>query len=495
MLLRLCQLKSPSFILVLMLLTSCTWRKNHLAEPEILTTVPNKWFSTNLNHSLTNQSGVPKPHMLFDTSPDFTSIQGEVNVVIATPADSKNAYQIDLNSGQRFYDHTHCPQNDIWNEYSSAVNRPSFSIAYIPRVLDQLGGPQKVIVWSQRKALVETAGTNFQKVRLIGAYVEQECEEGNCLGKSNWTSKLVFLAVDANDPSYHKIQTLQDFIKAINWEQVKAQLGNIDGRNFIGEQTYPATKIGELIEFQEAFQYFRKRSIFLTDVELKKIQKGCHALYDGLWEEVGKMRPEDAPAKTVAELNAKLKLKEELKKKKVPVGFAKRFQIFTKKYFKEISTCEKFVYHGNINRDLEKFWFLSYVGIYYRLHREGYFFDCKNHSWQRNVLNEEGKLIHDLPRDIDECNEADLDQAMDYLPNFLTGLKNEKEYFKFIDYDNNAYGTHEKVYAWVKLKNRRFDCSSDPNTAIRKDMRVFPEDVSWKDRDVKDISDNMKIIE
>ena len=50
------------------------------------------------------------------------------------------------------------------------------------------------------------------------------------------------------------------------------------------------------------------------------------------------------------------------------------------------------------------------------------------------------------------------------------------------------------MYSWIKTKSRKFDCSGDPNTEIRKEMRVFPEDVEWKEKNIKDIADEMKII-
>lgn len=431
---------------------------------------------------------------MFDTTPEFKMKERMVNVVLSTPENSQHAYAIDLNSGQRYYSHTYCKQKDVWNKYSGTINRPSFSIGYMPRVLDQLGDAQKVIVWTKRPAFLDTAFTNYHKVKLIGAYVEQICPDGNCLGKNNWLSKLVFIAVDAEDRTLVDVNTLADFKNVVDWDSAKAQLENLDGRNFIGDMTYPATRVGQLIEYEDAFDYFRKRSIFLTDVELKKIQKGCHILYDRLWTEVGAERPEDKPANNAKELNEKVKLRDQLKKEKKPVGFANRFKVFTRKYYSEISTCEKFVYHGNINLDREKFWFLSYVGLYYKLHREGYFFDCRNKVWQRNVLNDQGEPVHDLKRDMEFCREQEFDQAMDYLPNFLKGLKGEKDFYRFVDYDNHPFGTHRKMYSWVKVKSRKYDCSGDPNIAVKKELNLFPEDVSWKERNVKDYASREKII-
>jgi hypothetical protein len=495
MLLRLCQLKSLSLLFVIITLKGCSWRQDDgRAETELLTTFPNKWFSVSKNHSLVDNNHVPLPHLLFDSNPELKTAARTVNVVIATPEDSPHAYSVDLNSGQRHYTHSYCKQKDIWSVYNGSINRPTFSIGYIPRVLDQLGEAQKIIVWSKRKSFQKTALTNYHRVKLVGAYVEQICPEGNCLGKSNWLSRLVFIGVDAEDPAMLAIETVDDFKKTFDWKASKATLENIEGRNFIGDQTYPAIRVGQLIEYPDAFDFFNKRSIFLTDTELKKIQRGCHILYDRLWDEVGKVRPEDRPTNTIEELKSKMKLQEAIKKQKLPVGFAARVHSFTKRYFNEISTCEKFVYHGNINHNREAFWFLSYMGLFYRLHREGYYFDCPNRAWRRNVLNDQAETIHDLKRDIGECKELEFDQAMEYLPNFLASLKGEKDYFRFVDYDNHSFGSHRKMYSWIKVKSRKFDCSNNENVEIRKEMRLFPDDVRWKMRKVKDIADNMKII-
>ncbi|WP_408099097.1 hypothetical protein ACJVC5_09310 [Peredibacter sp. HCB2-198] len=473
--------------------SGCSWRKDPKpSSTELVSLFSNNWFSVNPNHSLVGQNGEPVSHMMFDTTPEFNQEEQSVNVLIATPQKSEHAYQYDLNSGQRFYSHSYCKQKDIWHKYDGSINRPPFAIGYIPRVLDQLGDPQKIIVFSNRSNFASSVAFNYFRTKIVGAYVEQVCPEGNCIGKSNWLSRLVFIGIDEEDTSI-AVNNTSDFAKVFNWESAKAHLENIDGLNSIGDQLFPMVRIGSLIEYNEAFDYFKKRSIFLTDAELKKIQKGCYSLYDSLWEDVGRERPEDKGAATKEELQAKVKLIEEMRKKKLPIGFSARLAGFTKKYYNEISTCEKFVYHGNINRDPEKFWFLSYMGIYYRLHREGYFYDCRSKTWKRNTLDAKGELIYDLKTEISECRDSDIDRAMEYLPNFLTGLKGEKEFYKFLDYDNYTFGTHQKMYSWVKVRSRRLDCGKDPNIEVRKETRVFPEEVSWKVRYNKDTYDN-KII-
>lgn len=495
MLLRLCQLKSLGpLILILLFTSSCSWWRDDLSGSDLIHIFDNKWFSVNKEHSLVNPDGEPAPHLFFDTTPEFKSEDRTVNTIVMVPAGSQYSYSIDLSSGQRYFSHKYCKQKDVWNLYSGTIGKPYFSIGYIPRVLDQLGEPQKVIIFSKKSGYAENAATNYHKVKIAGAYVEQVCLEGNCLGKSNWLSRLVFIAVDSEDKGLVDIKTTQDFKSEFDWSQAKAYLENIDGRNFMGDNRYPAIRVSKLIEYEDAFDYFKNRAIFMTDKEIKKIQSGCLSLYEKLWDDVGKVRPEDAGAKTIEELNAKLKLREKLRDNRKSVGFAARLRKFTKKYFNEVSTCEKFVYHGNINLNREKFWFLSYMGIFYRLHKDGYYFDCRRKTWQRNVFNRDGKLSYDIKDGIDDCDNGDIDRAMEYMPNFIKSLKGEREFYRFVDYDNHPFGTHQKMYSWVKMKNRRFECSGDDNEEIQKEMRVFPEDTNWIQRDVKDISEKLKII-
>lgn len=495
MLLRLCQLKSLLFLaLAVAVLSSCSWNRKDSSASDLLNTFENNWFSKNENHALISSEREPAPHLFFDTQPNYHRNERTVNAVITVPVGSPRAYEIDPRSGQRYYTHTYCKQNDVWNLYGGSINRPPFSIGYIPKALDQIGEPQKVIIFSKKSDFPRYVSSNYHRVKLLGAYVEQICPEGNCLGKSNWLSRMVFIAVDADDPDLKSLATTEEFKNSFDWDAAKGHLENMDGRNNIGDQIYPSTRVSKLIEYEDAFDFFSKRAIFLTDKELKKIQTGCHALYEKLWEEVGKVRPEDIGAKNNEELNKKVKLHNELRKQKKPVGFAARMKAFTRKYFKEVSTCDKFVYHGNLNKDPEKFWFLNYVNLFYRLHRDGYYFDCRSKVWLKNSFNNRGERTYQVDRDFRDCKEEDIDRAMAYLPNFLNSLKSEKDYYRFIDYDNHEFGSHKKLYSWVKMKSRRFECSGDPNSLIKKELRIFPEDVAWKERQTKDISSRAKII-
>ena len=130
-----------------------------------------------------------------------------------------------------------------------------------------------------------------------------------------------------------------------------------------------------------------------------------------------------------------------------------------------------------------------------RLHSDGYYFECKSRQWQKNIMDSKGDQIYNIKTGIDSCKEKEFDLAMDYLPNFLTGLKlSDTSYYRFDDYDTHSFGTHNKLYSWVKVNAKKFGCSYNPNEAIKKELKVFPEDVSWKTREIRDLEDELKII-
>ncbi len=491
-----CQLKCLPLIIALFLI-SCSnhnQRREYEAE-ELLTIYEPKWFSASEKHSLEDQLGRVQPHLFFDVNPEFTEKDQLANVLITTLENSHLAYNVDLVSGQRYYSHHYCNQGDVWNQKSGTFGRPYFSIAYMPRVLDQMGDPQKIIVFGGADRIKPSLDHHFVRVRIIGGYVEETCPEANCLGRDTWNSRLVFIAVDPQDSNYSDIRDIPDFQYLQSWDKLQVTLQNLEGRNFTVDRTFPYTRVRKLIPYRESVQYFRKRSAFMSDDEVKKIQSGCHKLYDLMWKEVGEDRPEDILTRNRADLEKKLKAREALRESKKPVGKMARFRKFIKKYFTEAATCEKFVYHGNINKSAEHFWFHSYVGMYIRLHKEGSYFDCRRKTWASNIYNVNGDPVHFLPNEIDDCNDKDMDLAMEYMPNHLKSLKGVMgDFWRFIDYDTHEYGTHRKVYSWAKMTNKKFDCRPDPNQIIMEKMNVFPDDVSWKKWDPIDLEEDLKII-
>ena len=494
MLLRLCQLKSLP-LLVLLLWGGCSFLSPEKESADLALPIESKWFSPDAENSLVDRDGNSLPHLFYDVDQDKEELSTLVNSVIITHMSSSNHYEFDLFSGQRYFSHAYCPQKDVWNQYSSTINKPNFSIGIIPGHLDQVGEPLRVILFGGTNKY--RIGKVFfeKKVRLVGAFIEQRCLEGDCLVSNTWKSRLVFVGVDPLSTKLESVTDVAGLKSKINWSKSKAILENMEGRDMGAGSHNPYIRIGQLLPLEDALSYHKKHSIFITGGEARKIQKTCHKMYNKFWKLVGQERDEDRPARNITELKAKAKLIDTLKKKKKAIGFSARLKTFITKYQNEFQTCQKFVYAGNVNKDSDKFWFLNYMAIYFRLHHEGYHFDCRNRSWQKNKYDSLGRPLYDLKKGIESCKDGDYDFAMNFLPNFLKSLVNsESTYFKFVDYDNHAFGTHQKLYSWVKVSARKFDCSSDSNVEIRKQLKLFPEDSNWKPRDVKDMEDEMKII-
>lgn len=485
---RLCQLKSLSALLLLCLLACSKKYNNH----ELKVQQP-KWFSASREHSIISSEGTAVEHLFFDVSPEFSKDGQSVNAVLTTVKGSEYAYNLDLLSGQRFYDHTYCKQKDVWKKESGLFKGPPFNIGFIPRTLDQLGTPQKILVFGNRP--FENIDDNYFRVRIVSAYVEQECLEGDCLNTGNWLSRLVFLGVDEIDPTLDRVKDMESFKKLFDWKDIRAHIENIDGRNGTSTKVFPAIRGGGLVDVATAYDYFKKRSVLISDTEAVKIQGGCHALYEKAWKDVGFERAEDRESKTTEELNAKLRLIDELREAKKPVNFAARFHRFTKNHYQDFLTCEKFVYHGNINENPDKFWFLSYLGFFYRLHDEGHRFNCNRKDWTAAHPEEDGRFRNNIKEAILSCDSQAIDSAMDLIPNYLKTIQSHSNrYYSFLDYDNHSFGSHRKLYSWVSRRKKVFECQNDPNSKITKFMPLFPPDAKWKKRTVKDLVDKLKII-
>lgn len=494
MLLRLCQLKTP-WLLLVFFTGGCAFFANPKPAPKKIqqSNITPSWFATNQEHALWDREEKAQAHSFFDVSAELNA--STANVVILTPESSKYAYDLDIPSGKRYYTHSFCPQHDVWNKYQGSVWLPTFSIAVMPGYLDQASEPQRVLVFGGAEKFARLAENNSHRVKLVGAFVHQTCQQGNCLGKSNWLSRMIFLAVDPQDEKFGTVTNITELKDKVNWEQTVAVIENFEGRNGVVGKFFPAVRVLSTLELAPALEFFSKNAIQMSQAEVKKIQKSCFSIYNKLWEDVGVEKPEDVRASTPDALRAKLKFREALKKKKLPIGFNARLRDFVKKYYPEITTCGKYVYAGNVNLKPEKFWFLAQMNLFFQLHKEGYFFDCKIKSWAKNYQTLDNEAFHDLKRDIYMCSDKDIDTAMNYMPNFITGLRSSDSfYFRFVEYDTHGFGTHGKIYSWVKVKGKKFDCKYDPNEDIKREVKVYPDDVIWRPREVNDLDDKAKVI-
>lgn len=485
---RLCQLKT--LMILLALCTSCSWKKEKKinGNEELLTMIRDRSHGLAApEYEWKSIDGEKQDHLFFDVTSGYSRDGRLVNTVILSTADSKNQYKIDLQSGLRYFDHEWCSANDAWKKYSGSLNSIPFSLGVIPGVVDLSGEAQKVFIFGGSKKYKTLQDQNYFQVRLVGSVVQQVCIEGNCLGKKNWPSRLIFLGVDPEDSAFADVRTVQDLKEKINFNEVKAYIENYEGINTLGTKEFPAASMGDFIDFGPAFEFQKKYSVMITPEEREKMVKSCHAIYDKAWRDVGVKTIFDTPSRSTEELKEKIKVRSEWKKAQIPVEFNERLRSFTKKYWTHFVTCSKFVRYPSVNIAPEKFWFLTDIGIFYTLHSDGHYYDCGRKAWSKNTLSNSGEMVHDLKNEIFNCSTRDIDLAFNYLGPYLMGLRNShKFYYRFIDYDSHSHGTHAKIYSWIKYRRFESNCSSAVNDQVFQKSQVMPLDHKWEPRDVKE---------
>ena len=87
-------------------------------------------------------------------------------------------------------------QTDIWKNYRGVIFRPPYTEGVIPRVLDQLGKPQRIYVFGSEEYYKNQTRVLANKVRVVGGVIEQFCTKAPCTKKNTWQSKMILLAVD-----------------------------------------------------------------------------------------------------------------------------------------------------------------------------------------------------------------------------------------------------------------------------------------------------------
>lgn len=481
---RLCQLKTLAILLVLC--AGCSWKKEKKlkGEEELLTMVKDRKVEvTNREYVWQTISGEQQSNYFFDITNKFDFEKKLINAIVLSPAGSENQYKLDLQTGQRYFDHEWCSTNDAWKKYSGNLGKIPFSIGVIPGALDLLGAPQRVLIFGGAEKYKTLQDQNYFQVRLVGSVIQQVCVEGNCLGKKNWPSRLVLLAVDPEDDKFKNVQTAQELKEKINFPQIKAFIENLEGINTLGSKEFPAASTGDFIDFSSTANFQKKYALSITQEEREKMVKSCHAIYDKAWSDVGVKTIFDMPSETTEELKEKIKVRAEWKKDRIPVEFHERFRAYTAKYASHFVTCMKFVRFPSVNEAPEKFWFLSDIGIFYLLHSEGHYYDCSRKSWTRNALNNRGELVYNIKDGIYDCSTRDIDQAFNYLGSYLVGLRNSnKFYYRFLDYDSHTHGTHAKIYGWIKYRRFESSCSSKVNEQVMQKSQVMPQDHKWEPR-------------
>ena len=518
---QICQLKNLIIVgLIIFMLIGCSRpeQKNYSEKVHAVSS----WFSTDKRFSFMDEDGKPTSHPFFDLVPFSSMKDNSINFVVQTFEGSQQAYGFDMISGRFFKKYYLCEQEDVWQNYKGVISTPPFTEGFIPRLLDQIGEPQKIIVFGDKKEYAKYKG-NYNvshRVRVVGGVIEQRCSRYPCLTKDKWISRFVLVGVDPLFYKYERVSNLYQLKKVVDWSYVKAFMENYQGRTFDGGMELPYIRIVDEIEPEKSLKFVINKGHLFKFKEMIAIRDSCHQLYDHIWKSVEKLR--DISSKLSDEKFIARKVEEGLKKQKrktVTAGievqrmkaeiirrkfyllsrdsFANFFRDFHGRFKDKYQTCIKYVRPANITNNMERHWFFAYFSSFFRLEQLGYIYSCDKSEWFKNYIIGRERLAMNQKKELLRCSTKLIEKSFEKAVAKFRYIMNKRgdDYHRYITYDFFD-GTHQKLYSWVPVTGKMLSCKSSSVSmwkgvlAFFKKKKsvvagqnpdyIFPADVNWK---------------
>lgn len=419
----------------------------------LVASIEPNWFSTDPRFALTGPDGAAVPHMFYDIDPKINVPGKTLNFIATTPQNFPIERKIDLASGQLTSSRRFCEKSDAWNRYKKTIGLPPFTTGVVPRALDQINEPQKIIVFGQDGYYQKYYLSNYFDARIVGGLIEQVCPARGCVEDKSWLSRLVLVGVQRENQDFKEVKDLESLKKKVDWELVKAFIGNGRGSNNVGGRFYPGYRMGAEVGPSQALAFFEKNSQVFTEASLEKLGSGCRKLYAHMMDEL------------------------------TTGDFKDSFKSALKKYGDRAATCQRYVYPFSVNVTPDKHWFFTFILGHIKLVDMGHRYDCGRKFWTTNPRLASGKRMYDVDRAFKGCDARDLDQAMTTLVRYLEVLKeSDRDSLRYVAYDGRGHGTHKKIYGWVDMDNKAQTCANDKKAeSFKKSLQTFPDDVHWKD--------------
>ncbi len=503
-------MKKYLIFLTCSLLLSCSQIENKGSGALGVEPIP-QWLKVEPRFAHLGPDGFYTVHSFFDFAPFPDLKTNKINFVMTTPVGSKFGYDINLHSGQIYRRHNYCPQDDVWNSYSGKIKFPPYSEGFVPRVLDQLGKPLKVLVFGGKKYLSKS-GLNrplSQRIRVVGGVIQQYCENFPCARNSGWLSRLVLLAVNHKDPSFKKIISMTQLKSKIDWNQFKAFFENGYGRQIKGIDERPAFRMLGGVGAKEALQYALSKGHLFKFKEMKKLRDGCHRLYDFMWKKAKQLRANVDRAneensregrvnkrsllvdvkKSIFNVKKNKKKIKKIKKKKLkvaelekelggPKSFKAFFDLFYRPYGEKFLTCTDFVRSSNALINKERHWFFAYLEAFMNLEKLGYVYHCSKRAWVRNSFLANGERQYNKFKIKKNCLSSDLESSFDMGITLLSSLKGgSSPHDYYVLYDQGHGGSHNRLYSWVESDGKKVSCKK--KVIDYRNEEFFPRDVTW----------------
>jgi len=378
-------------------------------------------------------------HPFFDLKPFWDFNKGTVNFYKLNNIGDKSIYNLDLISGKKYQDKELCYRKDFWAKKLSFNNKTKFVYGIIPRSLNSLQLPLEVIVLGRQKYFYTSSEYSVsQKIKILGALTFQECKSTNCIKSQKWNQREVLIGANIFDPKFTNINNINDLRKSKTIVKISNYIESISGGVKRDTVLLPTSRVLSVISKKNILTRLQNKNKIFKFNEIIGMKKNCLYLYDYLWNEINKS-------------------------KKIEKTFSK---IYTK-HLNSFKLCTQYVSYANINDNQKRFWFFTYFANIVNLSKIGIEYNCKQNYWDYDgLLKKEG---------FKSCTYGKLDQAMRYAPNVNKNLSSKfQTHYRFITYDNSQYGTHQKLYSWVKNNGKKLNCIHRKN--VKSD--IFPIDVN-----------------
>lgn len=383
-------------------------------------------------------------HFFFDVFPNLRKDEKIVNFIALNPQSDAFHYGLDTASGKFYLEYPYCSEKDPTREYEDSLSKKSFTLGFVPRVLDQLNSPLKILVFGNGEYYQKYFKTNFFEARVIGAIIEEYCPSGDCFKPQMWLKRLVLVGVQRDHPDYLSVKNLTELKEIVNWQKVKAELRTLQGSNLVGEIAFPAYRHSSEVDASESLEFLSSQAYFFTQEKLDSMRRSCIDLYD--YFETQLYRPF---------VNSSEKSKQ---------SFTTRFKLSFFKFHKQYKTCLRFVRKNYLRDSQELHSFFVYVDAYFHLHQLGYYYSCPKKSWRPIPAASQSKEAEqfDLQDQFYGCEDSNFLNAFALGKLYLDSLIQARLYsYRYIQDDSRAGGTHFSLHNWVKHNNQHLTCHSD----------------------------------
>ncbi|MFA6235906.1 MAG: hypothetical protein WC635_01155 [Bacteriovorax sp.] len=459
---RICQLQNLFLsIFIVSFFAGCSSAKKTVEPPREERKIAAGWLKIPFRFTHLDNNDQYLTHPFFDVDPAVNRTQRSVNYFITIPEESFYKYDFDLYSGRLFKTRDYCAVDDIWDVYKADVYKPNFTQGIVPRTYDENQKPMRIVTFSRDGEIekFKLAPTNYDTARIVGSIILDSCENYPCDLKEKWTSTQILIGVNPRDSAYSGVNLLSELRSKVDWVYAKAMLVNQEGIHQVGKRYFPAYRISRELNLNETFNYFEKKSTFANGAQLVKFREECFKLYDDVWEKSEKIRAEKHDQQS---------------------KFLNYFKDFYKTSSDQFYQCQKLVRPANINENDRRLWFFTFLQAFVNLEKNGFYYSCNDKAWAYNAKVDDTHYFNDQQKELNRCRARDFEKVFDQAINGLSVMRNQinKEY-RFIEYDTQHGGSHQKIYGWVEQKNHAYVCKDKKSQPKENQFDVFPQDVAW----------------